>query len=110
MCVVIDIRKLNSVKVDAKSRTVIAESGANLGDFSKATLGKDMFMVHGDCKQVGLGGHLLGGGIGLGVRNYGMSMDHIVNMTMMTYKSDIVFIDRKTNKDLFFALRGAGSG
>lgn len=62
------------------------------------------------CPSVGVGGHGLGGGIGLIARKYGMLTDNIVGMTFIDANGTIRDVTASSNSDLFWALRGAGGG
>jgi len=81
---------------------------------------------HGQCKSVGVGGYLLGGGVNwLGTYNkYGYGAEHILEMKVVLADGSIAWVNKDktsifypTNKivthtesnNLFFALRGAGS-
>jgi len=81
---------------------------------------------HGQCRSVGVGGYLLGGGVNwLGTYNkYGYGAEHILQMKVVLADGSIAGVDKdKTvifsptfrtvthteSNNLFFALRGAGS-
>merc|ERR1719320_1507028 len=85
---------------------------------------------HGQCKSVGVGGYLLGGGVNwLGTYNkYGYGAEHVLKMRVVTANGTILDLspgtttihpkyhhEEKTtlkndyHNDLFFAMRGAGS-
>ena len=52
-----------------------------------------------------------GGGIGhLYVRPYGLSLDHVIQITFVDYRGQVLIANNSTNPQLFFALRGGGGG
>ncbi len=60
----------------------------------------------GSCPTVGIGGHALGGGMGLAGRAFGLASDHIVGATIATVDGHLL----KADPDLLWALRGGGGG
>ncbi len=58
----------------------------------------------------GLLGLTLGGGIGLLIRTYGLTCDSVKSITFLTAKSEIIEVNANSYPDLFWALRGAGTG
>src|SRR5581483_5143231 len=49
-------------------------------------------------------------GYGFYSRKYGLACDNIISMEMVDAKGKILQINKNSNQDLFFALRGAGGG
>ncbi|KAG5953912.1 hypothetical protein E4U53_007824 [Claviceps sorghi] len=66
-------------------------------------------MAHGTCPGVGTGGHLTIGGIGPSSRMWGTSLDHVLEMEVVTADGQVRNANEKENPDLFWALRGAGA-
>lgn len=72
----------------------------------------------GSCYSVGAGGHIVGGGYGLLSRRHGLTVDHLVQVDVVTVKDGAVKItkahrDDKPTSDtghLFWAHTGAGGG
>jgi FAD/FMN-containing dehydrogenase len=63
------------------------------------------------CAQVGLGGYLVGGGLGLNHDAWGtMACFNIRGADVVTARGELISIDAKHNADLYWALRGAGPG
>ena len=105
---VISLAKLNRVRVSGD--TVVAQTGALWGDVY-ATTNDEVLITGGSCSSVGVGGYTLGGGRSVLSRNYGLAIDNIVSMTMVTANGDrVVVANATTNPDLFWALRGGGGG
>lgn len=67
-------------------------------------------MSHGTCPQVGSGGHFTIGGLGPTSRQFGASLDHILEVEVVLANSSIVRASEKENQDVFWAIRGAASG
>lgn len=66
-------------------------------------------LPHGTCLLVGVAGHALGGGFGYTTRAWGFLLDRITEMKMVDVNGTVQTVDRDTNGDLWWALRGAGS-
>ncbi|KAG0203205.1 hypothetical protein BGX28_004438 [Mortierella sp. GBA30] len=110
---VIDLSALQSVQVTGTGANARAKigSGIRLGPLYLSLYNQGGWTVNaGTCPSVGIGGHALGGGFGLLARKYGLLIDRIVEMELVTANGDLVTVSANQNPDLFFALRGAGGG
>ncbi|MEU3918792.1 FAD-binding oxidoreductase [Streptomyces sp. NPDC029004] len=102
---VIDVSSLNRVAADG---TIGA--GAKLIDVY-STLGKSGRTIPaGSCPSVGVSGLTLGGGHGVTSRAYGLTCDSLTSATIVTADGKVLTASATQNKDLFWALRGAGNG
>lgn len=104
---VIDISKLNSLD-GAADGTVGA--GAKLSDVYRAMADHGRTIPAGSCPTVGVAGLTLGGGHGVAARAYGLTCDSLTSATLITADGRRLTADADENKDLFWALRGAGNG
>jgi FAD/FMN-containing dehydrogenase len=64
----------------------------------------------GTCPSVGIGGLALGGGHGVLGRVYGLTLDHLSGARVVLASGRVVDCHERHHADLFWALRGAGSG
>lgn len=64
----------------------------------------------GYCGHVAEGGFVLGGGIGFMSRSLGLGVDNVLSFRVVLYDGTVVTASSKSHPELFFALRGAGSG
>ncbi|MEO7665213.1 MAG: BBE domain-containing protein, partial [Candidatus Limnocylindrales bacterium] len=62
----------------------------------------------GDTGSVGIGGITLGGGVGYLVRAFGLSIDNVLAVELVTADSEVRLADAVRDPDLFWALRGGG--
>ncbi|KAJ9050306.1 hypothetical protein DSO57_1015523 [Entomophthora muscae] len=108
---VVDLRNMNNIVIDKEKKQVTVQAGALLGKML-ATLWQDDkgVLPHGLQGIVGVGGMTLGGGFGLLSRNYGLLVDRVVSLRIVDARGKLLSVDENNNKDLFFALRGAGGG
>ncbi|KAG0246887.1 hypothetical protein B0O80DRAFT_496574 [Mortierella sp. GBAus27b] len=110
--VVVDLAGLGDVKVDSKSGRATVGGGVRLGKLYLELYKQGGYTINaGTCPSVGIGGHALGGGFGLLSRKKGLLIDSIVEMEMVTADGKVLTVSpTNENKDLFYALRGAGGG
>jgi FAD/FMN-containing dehydrogenase len=106
--IVIDVRGLNSIDVDASAKTAWVGSGATALEVAEATLKHGLVVGFGDAGTVGVGGITLGGGVGYLSRKYGLSIDSLLVVEVVTANGDVLTVDEKNHPDLFWALRGGG--
>ncbi|KAL3937374.1 MAG: hypothetical protein SGBAC_007521 [Bacillariaceae sp.] len=64
----------------------------------------------GICGNVAEGGFVLGGGIGFMSRSLGLGIDNVLGFRIVLYDGTVVTANAQSHTELFFALRGAGSG
>ncbi|TKY86290.1 hypothetical protein EX895_005115 [Sporisorium graminicola] len=108
--VVIDLRLLDSVSVDTASKLATVGPGVRLGTLATQIWDQGKFALpHGTCPLVGVSGHALGGGFGFTTRAWGFLLDRITQIKMVDVNGTVQTVDKDTNTDLWWALRGAGS-
>lgn len=83
------------------------ESGCLLGPVADALSKENLVIASGTCSNNGLFGYSLGGGIGALSRLFGMAVDNIISAKVLLADGEIHDVRQK---DLLFALRGAGNG
>jgi FAD/FMN-containing dehydrogenase len=107
--VVIDLSRLASVEIaDAELGIVRIGGGATWGPVAAALAEHGLALSSGDTKTVGVGGLTLSGGIGWKVRKYGLALDNLVAVEVVTADGAVVRASERDNPDLFWALRGGG--
>ncbi|CAM0946856.1 unnamed protein product [Alopecurus aequalis] len=106
---VVDVNKLRSISVNPSDSTAWVDSGATIGELYYA-VGKgnsELAFPAGECPTLGVGGHFSGGGIGMLMRKYGLSIDQILDATLVNAKGEL--LDRAgMGEDHFWAIRGGG--
>jgi FAD/FMN-containing dehydrogenase len=106
--VVIDVTPIDSVSVSGGVATVGA--GARLGTVYDALQNQGLAIPAGTCPPVGVAGLVLGGGLGVLGRTYGVTSDRLVRAQIVTADGRVLECDDNHHADLFWALRGAGAG
>ena len=106
--IVIDLSPMKAIRVDPKLRTATAEAGVLLGELDQATQAFGLAVPAGIVTHTGLAGLTLGGGIGWLMRKYGLTVDQLLAVDMVTANGDLVRASESENPDLFWGIRGAG--
>ncbi|WP_420536354.1 FAD-binding oxidoreductase [Desulforamulus ruminis] len=107
---VIDTSLMNHIKVDTCQNTVTVEAGTRLKDLYQTLSACGYAFAGGTCPTVGISGLVLGGGIGLSTRYLGLTADNLIEATMIDANGNQLTVNQNCNRDLFWALRGAGGG
>lgn len=104
----INLSEMKSVVVDSVGKTVTVQSGATIGDLDRETQKYGLATPVGIVSKTGIAGLTLGGGIGYLGRKYGLTLDNLISVNLVTASGEFVIASEKENPDLFWALRGGG--
>merc|ERR1712227_468935 len=127
----IDMRNFNTMKLERTSQSpsgvlLRLGPGRKWGDVLEYAPPTRYSYPHGQCRSVGVGGYLLGGGVNwLGTYNkYGYGAEHILQMKVVLADGSLAIVDKDSTRyyypvgrtvahtptnNLFTALRGSGS-
>ncbi len=105
---VIDLSRLRGVTVDPKRRTARANGGALLGELDIAAQEHGLVCPVGVIGHTGVAGLTLGGGIGRLQRHFGLTIDNLRAVELVTADGRIVRASESEEPDLFWGVRGAG--
>jgi FAD/FMN-containing dehydrogenase len=106
--IVIDLRDMKAIDIDAAGRTVWAEGGSTAVEVTNAVWEHGLVIGFGDTGSVGIGGLTTGGGIGYLVRRDGLTIDSLLAAEIVTADGQLLHVDAQTHPDLFWAIRGGG--
>ncbi|KAK4399451.1 Berberine bridge enzyme-like 8 [Sesamum angolense] len=107
--VIIDLLNFSEVKVDVQQKTAWVGAGATIGMlyYNIAIKSPRLAFPAGFTPTVGVGGHFSGGGWGVLVRKYGLSVDNVIDARIVDANGKIH--DRiSMGEDLFWAITGGG--
>ena len=106
---VIDLSKMRGVHVDPSTQTVRAQGGATWGDCDRETQLFGLAVPGGVVSTTGIAGLTLHGGVGHLRRKYGLTIDNLLSVDIVTADGKLRRASESENEDLFWAVRGAGS-
>ena len=106
---VIDLSQMRGVHVDPSMQTVRAEGGATWGEADRETQLFGLAVPGGVVSTTGIAGLTLHGGVGHLRRKYGLSIDNLLSVDIVTADGRLRRASATENEDLFWAVRGAGS-
>lgn len=107
---VIDSRSYAKVYRPADRSLTTVQAGANLYSVHAAMSQYGRSIPTGTCPTVGSAGLTLVGGLGVDSRRYGLTVDRLVGATVVDGQGRIRKVDASHDPDLFWSLRGGGSG
>jgi FAD/FMN-containing dehydrogenase len=106
---VIDLSHMRGVHVDPSSARVRVQGGATLGDMDRETQLFGLAVPAGVVSTTGVAGLTLHGGAGHLRRKYGLTIDNLLSVDIVTADGVLRRASATENEDLFWAVRGAGS-
>ena len=107
---VIDVRPMNQISVDSQGVAEV-QSGASLCEVYDGLLAlSQRTLPAGTCPSVGISGLTMAGGLGILMREHGLTIDSLLQAEIVLADGSIVMASATSNSDLFWALRGGGLG
>ena len=105
----IDLSPMKGIRVDPEARTVTAQAGVLLGELDRETQAFGLAVPSGIVTHTGLSGLTLGGGINWVMRKYGLTIDQLLSVDLITADGEFVKASASENPDLFWGVRGGGN-
>lgn len=104
----IDLSPFRGTKLDKENKRLFIKGGSWLGEMDEATIPHGLGTTAGTVSHTGVGGLATGGGFGRLGRKYGLTLDNIVSIEIVTADGELRYADKNENPDLFWAVRGGG--
>jgi FAD/FMN-containing dehydrogenase len=107
--IVLDLSRMNEVEVvDRAAGLVRIGPGARWNDVALTLDPYGLAIGSGDSGDVGVGGLSVSGGIGLLGRRFGLTIDNLRSVEIVTADGELRHASADENPELFWAVRGAG--
>jgi FAD/FMN-containing dehydrogenase len=107
--IVIDLGPMKGIRIDPDKRTARVQAGVLWGELDQETQASGLATTGGIVSHTGVAGLTLGGGIGWLQRKYGLTVDQLVEVELVTSHGEVVRARANENPELFWGMRGAGA-
>ena len=104
----IDLSRLRGVRIDPAARRAFVEGGSLLGDLDHEAMAHGLVTTAGTVSHTGVGGLTLGGGFGRLARRFGLALDNVKSVDIVTADGQLRHASAEENPDLYWAVRGGG--
>lgn len=104
----IDLGLLRGARVDRARKRAYVAGGSLLGDMDHECMAHGLVTTAGTVSHTGVGGLSLGGGFGRLARKYGLTLDNIKSVDIVTADGAVRHASADENPDLFWGIRGGG--
>ncbi|KAL6231955.1 hypothetical protein BDW75DRAFT_233194 [Aspergillus navahoensis] len=107
--ITIELSKFNTVELDEGTSQTTVGGGTRYSEIYEPLFNSGKMMGLGNTACIGAVGATLGGGVGIGQGMFGLGIDALSSVRLVTATGDLVVASRAENQDLFWAIRGAGA-
>jgi FAD/FMN-containing dehydrogenase len=106
--IVIDLSCMKGLWIDPEKKTAWAQAGLRLSEFVQATQAYGLATTTGTVGGTGLAGLTLGGGLGWFMGKYGLTIDNLLSVDLVTADGQVLRASATEHPDLFWGVRGGG--
>ena len=104
----IDLAEMKGIHVDPVAATLRAQGGVTWGELNREAALHGFATTGGVVSTTGIAGLTLGGGLGWLNGVYGLAVDNLLSVELVTADAEVVTASEHRDPDLFWALRGGG--
>ena len=104
----IDLCLMRGVRVDPAERIAYVSGGSLLGDLDNETMQFGLVTSAGTVSHTGVAGLTLGGGFGRVARRFGLSLDNVRAVDIVTADGELRHASAEENPELYWGVRGGG--
>jgi len=104
----IDLLPMKGIHVDPSARTARAQGGVTWSELNRETQLHGLAVTGGVVSSTGIAGLTLGGGIGWLMGKYGLALDNLRSVELVTADGRVLRASKDGEADLFWAVRGGG--
>ncbi|MEU8689214.1 FAD-binding oxidoreductase [Streptomyces sp. NPDC048665] len=106
----VDLSRMRTVTVDPADEAVRVAGGATTRDLDRASRPHGLVATGCHVPGAGVAGFVLGGGTGRLDRAFGLAVDDLIAVELVTADAERVHASADENPELFWALHGGGGG
>ena len=104
----IDLSRFRNVRIDPAARRAWVTGGSLLGQLDHEAMAYGLVTTMGTVSHTGVGGLVTGGGFGRVGRRFGLAIDNLTAVNVVTADGEFHHADEHDNPDLFWGVRGGG--
>jgi FAD/FMN-containing dehydrogenase len=104
----IDLSVLRGVRVDPRARRAWVAGGTLLGQLDHEAMAHGLVAPMGTVSHTGVGGLTTGGGFGRVARRFGLALDNVTAVDVVTADGRFLRASQAQNEDLYWGVRGGG--
>ena len=106
--IMIDLSPFRGNRLDIENKRLFITGGSWLSELDDASIPFGLGTTAGTVSHTGVGGLATGGGFGRLGRKYGLTLDNIKSIQIVTADGQLRYADENENSDLFWGVRGGG--
>ncbi|RPI41637.1 MAG: FAD-binding oxidoreductase [Hyphomicrobiaceae bacterium] len=106
--VMLDLAPMKGVHVDPRSCSVRAQGGVTWAELNRETQLHGLAVTGGVVSSTGIAGLTLGGGLGWLMGKYGLALDNLRAVEVVTADGKVLQASKDNEPELFWAVRGGG--
>jgi FAD/FMN-containing dehydrogenase len=106
--VMLDLALMKGIHVDPKNRSVRAQGGVTWAELDREAQLHGLAVTGGVVSSTGIAGLTLGGGLGWLMGKYGLALDNLRAVEIVTADGRVLRASDDDEPDLFWAVRGGG--
>ncbi len=104
----IDLSPFRNVRIDPAARKARVTGGSLLGLLDHESMAYGLVTTMGTVSHTGVGGLVTGGGFGRLARRFGLAVDNLMAVDVVTADGQLRHADKHENPDLHWGVRGGG--
>ena len=104
----IDLSLMRGVQVDPAARIAHVFGGSLLGDMDHEAMASGLVTTAGTVSHTGVAGLTLGGGFGRVARRFGLALDNVRSVDIVTADGQLRRANAQENPELYWGVRGGG--
>ena len=104
----IDLSSMRGVRVDMAARKAWVYGGSLLGELDHEAMSLGLVTTAGTVSHTGVGGLTLGAGFGRLARRFGLALDNVKSVDIVSSDGQLRHASAEENQDLYWAVRGGG--